>query len=443
MEGFFLLLYDIFRNKRFLFFSLIVLILLATGYLASRLSFEEDITKMISGADNKADISRIVEQSKILDRIVINFSLADTAALPDTEELIFRAERLTDTLKSPAFKEYISNIIFRVSGNVMEDVFDIVSRNLPLFLEESDYAELEKLTSPGKISESLAASYGTLLSPASFAMKKMIVRDPVGLTGIATGKFAAFQNDGNYLIIDGAVFSKNKKHLLMFLTTAYPSSATSKNSDLVRQMDAVLQKIEDESNNKVSIEYFGSSVVAAGNAERLKKDIRLTLTITIILLTLIITFSIRKKKLFPFIFLPALFGGLMALAVIYLIQAKISIISLSIGTVILAITVDYALHITTHYKHKHNIITTIKDVSFPIIVCGFATAFEFLSLVFVSSESLHELGMLAAISVISASFFTMVVLPHILDITKSEKDEREEKELPRESAGQDHQLQFP
>jgi 1-acyl-sn-glycerol-3-phosphate acyltransferase len=37
------------------------------------------------------------------------------------------------------------------------------------------------------------------------------------------------------------------------------------------------------------------------------------------------------------------------------------------------------------------------------------------------------LGILAAISVITASFFTMVVLPHILDITRSPKDETEEK----------------
>jgi 1-acyl-sn-glycerol-3-phosphate acyltransferase len=247
------------------------------------------------------------------------------------------------------------------------------------------------------------------------------------MTGIATKKFAAFQNDNNYLIIDGSIFSKDKKHLLMFLTTAFPSSATSKNSVLVRELDNVVKKVESESKNKVRIEYFGSAVVAVGNAERLKKDIRLTLSITIILLALIITFSIKKKKLFPFIFLPAIFGGLVALAVIYLIQAKISIISLSIGTVILAITVDYALHITTHYKHKHSVITTIKDVSFPIIVCGFATAFEFITLVFVSSESLHELGILAAISVITASFFTMVVMPHILDITKSETDDTEEK----------------
>ena len=426
MEVFFLLLYDFFRKRRVFFFSVITLIILAAVYLASRLRFEEDITKMISGVDNKADITRIIEQSRILDRIVINISLADTNAV-DTEELISRAQILYDSLNTPVFRKYISNITFRVSGNIMEDIFGVVSRNLPVFLEESDYASLEELITPEKISQSMASSYGTLLSPASFAMKKMIVRDPAGITGLATKKFAAFQNDDRYLIIDGTVFSKDKKHLLMFITTSFPSSSTSRNTELVRMLDKLTGTIENGSGSRVQIEYFGSAVVAVGNAERLKKDIRLTLTITIILLTLIITFSVKKKKLFPFIFLPAIVGGIVALAVIYLIQAKISIISLSIGTVILAITVDYALHITSHYKHRHSIIQTIKDVSFPIIVCGFATAFEFISLVFVSSESLHELGILAAISVITASFFTMVVLPHILDMTRSEKDETEEK----------------
>ncbi len=427
MSEFFLMLFDFFRKKRLLFFSLITAIVVAAAFLASRLKFEEDITKMISGVENKADVTRIIEQSKILDRIVINISLADSSAIPDPEELVRNAEKLADSLSSPLFEPYISNITFRVSENIVDDIFDIAARNLPIFLEESDYPLIEKLITPEKVSESLAGTYGTLLSPASFAMKKMIIRDPIGLTGAATKKFAAFQNDTTYIIIDGAIFSRDKKHLLMFITTSFPSNATSKNTGLIKNLDKVVEKIEEESSKKIDIEYFGSAAVAVGNADRLKRDIALTLSITIILLTLIITFSVRKKALFPFIFLPAVVGGLVALAVIYLIQAKISIISLSIGTVILAITVDYALHITTHYKHRHSIITTIKDVSFPIIVCGFATAFEFISLVFVSSESLHELGILAAISVITASFFTMVVLPHILDITRSPKDETEEK----------------
>jgi 1-acyl-sn-glycerol-3-phosphate acyltransferase len=427
MEGFFLILYDFFKNKRLLFFSLIILILAIAAILASKLRFEEDISKMISGSESSANVTRIIEGSGLLDRIVLNLSLSDTTAAPDPEQLAGYAEILNDSLSTPAFKSLLSGITFRVSENIADDIINIAGRNLPLFLEESDYAELEEIISPAGIREALAGSYNTLLSPASFAMKKMILYDPVGILGLALRKFAEFGNDSTYLVIDGAVFSRDRKHLLMFLTTAFPSSSTSENTKLIRLLDNVKEKIEAESGNRIRIEYFGSAAVAVGNAERLKKDIRLTLTITIILLTLIVTFSIKKKKLFPFIFLPAVFGGVVALAVIYLIQAKISVISLSIGTVILAITVDYALHITTHYKHKHSVINTIRDVSFPIIVCGFATAFEFISLVFVSSESLHELGILAAISVITASFFTMVVMPHILDVTRSDMDETEEK----------------
>ncbi|HOP00137.1 MAG TPA: MMPL family transporter, partial [Bacteroidales bacterium] len=428
MESFFLILYGYFKKRRVLFFSAVIVIMAVAGLIASKISFEEDITKMISGkGESKAEVSWIVEQSGLLDRMIINISATDTTIQTDPELIISYGARLADTLRSEPFEKYISDITFRVSDDIMDDVFDIVFRNLPLFLDEADYSELEELTSPEKMQEALSGSYSSLLSPAGFTMKKMIIRDPVGLTSPATRKFSGFANDDNYILIDGSIFSRDKRHLLIFLTTTYPASATAENTRFFKMLDMAISDISGGSQDKISIEYFGSAAIAAGNAERLKKDIRLTLTITIILLTLIITFSIKKKKLFPFIFLPAVFGGLMALAVIYLIQAKISIISLSIGTVILAITVDYALHITTHYKHRHSVINTIKDVSFPIIVCGFATAFEFISLLFVSSESLHELGILAAISIITAAFFTMIVIPHILDVTRSPKDETEEK----------------
>ncbi len=427
MEGYFLFMFEFFRNKRLLFFSIVLIIFCVAFFFASRIRFEEDINKMISGVDKKGEITSILNQSKFLDKIIVNISLADTTRKPDPVKLIQSGRELSDTLQTAEFQKYIKDVTFRISDDAMENVFDIVGRNLPLFLEETDYLTLDSLIAPGKIRKSLADSYSTLLSPASFAMKKMIVLDPAGLTGIATRKLGAYQNDENYMIIDGSVFSKDKKHLLIFLTTRHSSNSTSKNSILVKELNNVIKEIIRAGNNEITIEYFGSAVVAAGNASRLKKDITLTLSITIILLFLIINFSIKKKKLLPFIFLPGVFGGVIALAVIYLLQAKISIISLSIGTVILAITVDYALHITTHYKHRHSVTNTIRDVSFPIIVCGFATAFEFISLVFVSSESLHELGILAAISVISAAFFTMVVIPHILDITKRDDDVTEEK----------------
>ena len=427
MEVLFLFLFRVFKKRRIQLFFLVLLVTAAAAFLASRIRLEEDVTKMISGGGSPGIMSQVIEQSKFLDKIIITISAADTNDPLTPEELINTGDQLADSLQSSIFRPFVRGITYKVSDTIVEAIFNIVYDNLPIFLGDADYFRLDSVIQPENMETTIDKDLKNLLSPASFTMKQMIVRDPVGIGAIAFSRLSSFQNDENYKIINGCVFSRDRQHLMMFITPVYASNETSKNTDFINYLERTTQGIVFANGDKPKIEYFGSAMVAVGNAERLKKDIRLTLTITIILLTLIITFSVKKKRLFPFIFLPAVFGGLMAMAILFLLQGKVSVISLSIGTVILAITVDYALHITTHYKHKHSIIDTIKDVSFPIIVCGFATAFEFLTLVFVSSESLHELGILAAISVLTAAFFTMVVLPHILDATRSEGDETEEK----------------
>ena len=74
MEGLFLLLYDFFKNKRILFFAIVLTVGLIALFLASRIRFEEDITKMISGVDNKAEITQVIEQSGFLDKIIVTVS---------------------------------------------------------------------------------------------------------------------------------------------------------------------------------------------------------------------------------------------------------------------------------------------------------------------------------------------------------------------------------
>jgi len=427
MEKIFLFLYDIFRVRRRLFFTIVTVFILLTAFLASRIKFEEDITKMLYGGDNTAILRDVVDQSKFLDKIIVNVTFTDTGYQPQPYELSSYADKLADTLLSDGFSEYVQTLTYTVNENITGQLFDIIYDNLPVFLEESDYRRLDSLATPAGAKLMAENVYNNLLSPSGFAIKEMIIRDPSSMSSIALGRMSSYQNDESYIIIDGRIFSRDGRNLLMFISPVHSSKETSENLRFIDMLDGAIRQVTQGSDPEIRIEYFGTVAVAAANAGRLKKDIRLTLTITIILLSLIINFSIKKKKLFPFIFLPAVVGVLMALAAIYLIQGSMSVISLSIGTVIMAITVDYALHITTHFKHKHSVLQTIKDVSFPIIVCGFATAFEFISLLFVSSESLHELGMLAAISVITAAFFTMVVLPHILDVTKNVSDETEEK----------------
>lgn len=94
------------------------------------------------------------------------------------------------------------------------------------------------------------------------------------------------------------------------------------------------------------------------------------------------------------VFLPTVFSVLLALLVLYFIKDKISAISLSVGAILIGITIDYALHILTHYKHNNNIEELYKEITQPIILSSATTAVSFLCLVFVRSEALKDLGLL-------------------------------------------------
>jgi 1-acyl-sn-glycerol-3-phosphate acyltransferase len=423
MEVFFLAVFRFFKTRRTFLFLGVFALLAAVAYTASRITLEEDISRMISGVGPGNSVGDVVEHSPFLNKIVVTVSSPDLSS----DELISVADSLALRLSTGECADYVESITYKISDTVMPALFNIVYDHLPIFLNQDDYRHLDSLMTPSHLQVSLDQAMNNLLSPASFAMKELVLRDPLGMGSAALGRLGSYQNDTTYTLLNGCIFSADRKNLMMFITPRYTAKETSRNIRFVKELDALIVQQNEMHNGAIHIQYFGAAVVAAGNAERLKKDIRLTLSITLILLGLIIGFSLKTKKLFPFILLPAIFGGLVAMAVLFLLKGKVSVISLSIGSVILAITVDYALHITTHFKHKHSIIDTIKDVSFPIMVCGFATAFEFLTLVFVSSESLHELGILAAISVVTAAFFTLVVMPHILEVTHRSADVAEEK----------------
>ena len=113
------------------------------------------------------------------------------------------------------------------------------------------------------------------------------------------------------------------------------------------------------------------------------------------------------------VFLPTVFSVLLALLVLYFIKDKISAISLSVGAILIGITIDYALHILTHYKHNNNIEELYKEITQPIILSSATTAVSFLCLVFVRSEALKDLGLFAAITVILSSFTALIIVPQL------------------------------
>jgi len=413
MGTFFTLLYRLIRRYRLLALIMLAAFIGISGWYASQLKFSEDITRIFPSNKAVGNMNFVYNNSKILDKVVFMVSLKDTTRLSNPNVLISITDKLTDSISRRFVPNQVASINTGPDSKLINKLFDEVYNNLPLFLDSTDYFSIDSLLSDSAIHHTLQRDYQTLVSPASFATKGMIKKDPLNITFMALKKFRQFQVSNNFELYKNHIITKDKKYLLFFITPAHPSE-TGLNQKLFTEIDNLLQSIVSKpSESEVSVTYFGSAVVAAGNASQIKKDIILTVSIAAIALILLISLFFRSWKSFFLIMLPVLFGALVALAGLVLLNREVSAISLGIGSVLLGISVDFALHIYSHYRQYGNAENILKNLSTPIVLSSLTTASAFMSLLFINSKVLNDLGIFAAISVISAALFTLLVLPHL------------------------------
>ncbi len=412
MSIFFTFIFRFLKKRRLLFFLVFLLSVSFCLYFAPRLKFEQDISRMMP-TDSKVDrLNKIFKNSKFLDRLVVTVSALDTSNAVASEQLMEFTDSLVSSLRQlqPVL---VKDITYKINEDEMYQVYNTFVNNLPLFLDSADYTILDQLITSEKLDSTLEKNYRTLLSPASMVLKKNLLLDPIGITPYALKRLQHLQVDDNFELENGYIFTKDKKHLLFFISPAMKASETEKTAELLTRLDELIEKTMT-SNTRLHAEYFGSAAVSVGNAIQIKKDVRLTVTITIIGLFFFITFFFRRMEVFFIIFIPVIFGAAFSLALLYLIKGEISAIALGAGSIILGIAMDYTIHFYTHFKHLNSAEETVKDLSFPLTLGSTTTIGALLSLLFVKSEALQDFGMFAAFSLMGAALFTLIIFPHLV-----------------------------
>ncbi|MBL7884203.1 MAG: 1-acyl-sn-glycerol-3-phosphate acyltransferase [Bacteroidia bacterium] len=366
---------------------------------------------MMPNDSNVERLNNILKNSSFLDKLAITISANDS--LESSEELLTEyADTLYEQLKT-IDTSLIKDITFKVDDELMSNVYSVFIDNLPVFLDEKDYLTLDHLILSNQLDSALQRNYKTLLSPASIMLKKNILKDPIGISPYALKKMENLQIDKNFELVNGYIFTKDKKHLLIFLSPSAKPSDSQKNKQLIEHLEKSIE-FTNNINKKANAEYFGSHAVSLSNAERIKKDVILTLSITIFSLIILLTFFFKRIQVFFLIFLPVIFGAGFSLAFIYLFKGSISAIALGAGSIVLGIAIDYSIHFYTHFKHTNSLQTTVKDLATPLTMGSVSTIGAFLSLLFVKSEALQDFGLFAALSLVGASLFTLVIFPQLL-----------------------------
>ena len=409
MTHFFYNIFKVIQSKKNIAFCGIVTLFLGLLALATQLKFEEDITKLIPENEKAATLNKVLNQVDFADKIVVRLAIKEEN---DSPILTQAATTLKERLENEC-SGYISEIQGVVEDTDLEQTLDFVYTNLALFLSDSDYDLITSKLSEDNIKLLLEKNYKSLISPSGFVTRNTILKDPLGLTFIGLQKLKELQIGDEFTIENGFVVTKDKTNLLLFLKPKLASNETDKNTVFVNTLNSIKHNLEKQYNQNVTVNYYGATFIAVANANQIKSDIHLTVGIALSILFIILILFYKRLTIPIILFIPTVFGALLAIATLYLFRGTISAISIGIGSVLLGITLDFSLHILTHYRNNSDVEKLYTDVTKPIIMSSITTAMAFLCLLFIKSRALQDLGIFAAVSVLGSSFFALLLIPHL------------------------------
>ncbi|MCC6286295.1 MAG: hypothetical protein IT249_00270, partial [Chitinophagaceae bacterium] len=85
MQQFFSNIYSFFRQRKWLLYSCFTAFILLSAFFASKLKFEEDISRILPKDPKVEKLNEVFQHSKFMDKLVVMVSLKDiNAVAPDS-----------------------------------------------------------------------------------------------------------------------------------------------------------------------------------------------------------------------------------------------------------------------------------------------------------------------------------------------------------------------
>lgn len=418
MSHFFISLYEFFQARKLFFYSILLVMFGTSLWTASKLTLEEDISKVIPSDEKMEKLNEVLKNSSFSDQVIMTFSLKDTS-LSKPDELVKATQFFSDLLiNKEEFKPYVKELSKQITDQKISEGFDFFYTHLPYFLSKQDYQSIDSVLEANRFDKKMDQAYKTLISPASLFLKKSIIRDPLNLTPMAFKKVQGLQVDDHFTMYENCIITSDYKNTMLLFRPSEQAKESNETSVFIDLLDKSLQEYQ-KNNPRIQITYFGGLAVANANVVQIKEDVFLTVTIAAIGLILLLGFFFRSKSVFFILFLPVVLAGTLALAFVFIFKTSVSAISLGVGSVILGVTIDFSLHVISHYQFTKSVHQLLKNISTPLIVSSLTTCSAFFCLLLLQSEALNDLGLFAGMSVLFASILSLIVLPQLLSLKKN------------------------
>jgi len=426
VTDFFLRIYDFLAGRKRLAALLSVLLAAICLFLASRLHYEEDISRFLPGDEESSKYSEAYNALGKKNNIILIFSAKDGSEAGEDEisEAIHDFEGVFDAVDSTGM---VPQRQVTVDSGMAFEVMESVSSDYPLYMTEADYQRIDSLLNiQGYIRGQLEADRQSLLFPTGDAMVANVRTDPLHLFTPVLQRLRSSAANSNYDIVDDCIFTKDG-HGLAFLTSPYGTSESGMNSKVAELVDEAINRLGTE-HPEVSVSAVGAPLIAVTNATQIKKDSILAISLALLLIGLLLVFTYKRFSDILWIVVSITFGWLFAVGGIALIRDSMSIIVIGVASVIIGIAVNYPLHFMDGLKSGVSPRQNLKEMVEPLLIGNITTIATFLCLVWLDAVAMQDLGLFGSLMLAGTIIFVLVFLPVF---TKARKKEGGTLELGR------------
>lgn len=424
MKRFFVPLYKYFAGHKSLMWTLAAVLSVFSVFFGLKVGYEEDITKLLP-ASATSDSGLAFGNLKVKDKIFIQFASRDSLA--DTYTLASYADEFMDSLLlRDSASHYIDNALYRIDDDLPLMALDFVMEHLPVFVDTSCYSDFAKRLSPAVVDSLMAADYETVMNDETGMATQMVSNDPLSLRTDLMSSMGLGRDAGSsvgFTIVDSHLFSADSTVAMAFVSPAVTAFDTKASSALVEEIEAQIEEFSSQYPD-VEVLIHGAPVRSHGNTLCVKRDLALTVSISLLFILIVLCISFKSLSFIPQNIIPVAFGAFFSLACIYFMKGRMSLMSLGIGSIILGVAISYILHILTHYKYVGDAETVLKDESTPVCLGCITTIGAFLGLLFTESDMLRDFGLFASIALVASTLFGLIFLPHFLGKKATKKNEK-------------------
>lgn len=335
--------------------------------------------------------------------------------IDDAEQLVYYLKNIRVN-NHTAFKEILYKFHDVDKPGDALDILSLFIDNPLHFLEYDDIPLIKEKLSKENIVYQLSKNRKSLIGQPSFALKELILIDPLQLRSIIEHKFnrnsTGFQFDAH----TGYFLSADHQSLLIIASSTIPAN----NMEYSRQLiHAILQYAKVQKN--ITITCTGANAISVSTEAIIKKDMKSSILSSLIGILILLYLVYRRFIIIFFMSIPVIIGILFTLAVTTF-TSGINVLTCAFAAILVGLGIDYPIHFYDRFhseraqgrETREALRYTLEQTGVAVLTGAVTTILAFFSLCCARINAISQFGFLTALGMLLCMLSTYIVFPSLL-----------------------------